>query len=236
MSCPVLQDRANNGIDRKLLQHPGRVIIMSDDSGQATVTRLLRQLSAGDRDALNALYPLVYDELRALAHAQRRHRGETDTLDTTALVHEAYLKLVGQEHPRWHDHPHFCAVAATAMRHLRIDHARRAHAARRGGRRVRLSLEQVEHSLAAAPDASPAADDPELLVLLDEALRKLESVSERQARIVECRFFAAMTVQDTAAALSLSTATVKRGWSMAQAWLHREMERALARGAAEGTA
>lgn len=208
---------------------------MSDDSGQTTVTRLLRKLSAGDREALNALYPLVYDELRALARARRRHQGHSDTLNTTALVHEAYLKLVGQENPQWRDRAHFTAVAATAMRHLRIDHARRAHAARRGGKRIRLSLDQIEHSLAATPEGVPATDDPELLVLLDEALRKLERVSERQARIVECRFFAEMTVPDTAAALSLSTATVKRGWSMALAWLHREMERDLAKGMGEGT-
>ncbi len=208
---------------------------MSDDSGQTTVTRLLRKLSAGDREALNALYPLVYDELRALARARRRHQGHSDTLNTTALVHEAYLKLVGQENPQWRDRAHFTAVAATAMRHLRIDHARRAHAARRGGKRTRLSLDQIEHSLAATPEGVPAADDPELLVLLDEAIRNLEHVNERQARIVECRFFAEMTVPDTAAALSLSTATVKRGWSMAQAWLHREMERMLAQGTADGT-
>ncbi len=208
---------------------------MTDDAGQTNVTRLLRQISAGDREAFNALYPLVYDELRKLARSQRRRQGDTDTLDTTALVHEAYLKLADQEHPpQWQDRAHFSAVAATAMRHLRIDYARRAHAARRGGRRVRLSLEQFEHALAPTPDG-PAAEDSELLVLLDEALRKLERVSERQARIVECRFFAEMTVPDTAAALSLSTATVKRGWSMAQAWLHREMERALATGTAEGT-
>lgn len=209
---------------------------MTNDTRETAVTRLLRRISAGDREALNDLYPLVYDELRALARAQRRRRGDTDTLNTTALVHEAYLKLVGQEHPQWHDRAHFSAVAATAMRHLRIDYARRAHAARRGGRQVRLSLEQVEHSLAATPNGVTAADEPELLVLLDEALQKLERVSERQARIVECRFFAEMTVPDTAAALSLSTATVKRGWSMAQAWLHREMERRLAGGAAEETA
>lgn len=208
---------------------------MSDDSGQTTVTRLLRKLSAGDREALNALYPLVYDELRALARARRRHQGHSDTLNTTSLVHEAYLKLVGQENPQWRDRAHFTAVAATAMRHLRIDHARRSHAARRGGKRIRLSLDQIEHTLAATPEGVPAADDPELLVLLDEALRNLEHVNERQARIVECRFFAEMTVPDTAAALSLSTATVKRGWSMAQAWLHREMERMVAQGTADGT-
>jgi len=208
---------------------------VTDDAGQTNVTRLLRRISDGDREAFNDLYPLVYDELRAMARAQRRRRGDTDTLNTTGLVHEAYLKLAGQEHPQWHDRAHFSAVAATAMRHLRIDHARRAHAARRGGRQIRLSLEQFEHALAPTPDG-PAAGDSELLVLLDEALRKLGQVSERQVRIVECRFFADMSVPDTAAALSLSTATVKRGWSMAQAWLHREMERRLAGGTAEETA
>ncbi len=208
---------------------------MTDDACQTTVTRLLRRISTGDREALNDLYPLVYDELRALARAQRRRHGHTDTLNTTALVHEAYLKLGGQEHPQWHDRAHFSAVAATAMRHLRIDYARRAHAARRGGRRVRLSLDQIEHSLT-SPGAGGMAEEPELLVLLDEALRRLEQLSERQVRIVECRFFAEMTVPDTAATLSVSTATVKRGWSMAQAWLHREMERTLANGTEGGSA
>lgn len=204
-----------------------------DASTQSTVTRLLGLVAAGDREALNDLYPLVYSELRALARAQRRRRGDSDTLNSTALVHEAYFRLVGQANPQWRDRAHFSAVAATAMRQIRIDCARRAHAARRGGHQVRLSLEQLDLALAASGPAE-AAVEAELLVLLDEALVRLGRRSERQVRIVECRFFAEMTVPETAAALSISTATVKRGWSMALPWLRREIESALTDGTGEG--
>ena len=177
---------------------------------------------------------MVYEELRGLAQAQRRRRGGTETLNTTALVHEAYLKLVNQESAHWRDRAHFCAVAATAMRHILIDYARRARTSRRGGRWARVSLERIGQT----PDASgdQLAAEPEVLILLDEALQRLESHSQRHARIVECRFFAGMTVPDTAEALGISSATVKRGWSIAQAWLHRDMERALEDGRAGGSA
>lgn len=208
---------------------------LTGDTSPGTVTRLLRQVSAGDREALDELFPLVYEELRRLARAQRRGRGAPETLDTTALVHEAYLKLVRQEDPEWRDRSHFCAVAATAIRHLLIDYARRASAAKRGGDRARLSLEEIEGSLTSSGDRV-LADEPELLVVLDEALHRLGSHSERQVRIVECRFFGAMTVADTAEALGVSAATVKRGWSMARAWLYREIDRTLANGGREGSA
>lgn len=208
---------------------------MTSEDRQTTVTRLLRRVSAGDHEAFDELFPLVYEELRGLARVQRRRAPRTDTLNTTALIHEAYLKLVSQEKPEWRGRSHFRAVAATAMRHILIDYARRARTIRRGGRRARLSLDQVESSLKSSGDRM-FAEEPELLVVLDEALQRLESHSERQARIVECRFFAGMQVPDTAEALGVSAATVKRGWSMARAWLHREMERALANGVAEDTA
>lgn len=207
---------------------------MTEEARQATVTRLLREASAGDREALDELFPLVYEELRALARGQRR-RGAGETLNTTALVHEAYLKLVAQRDPGWRDRAHLRAVAATAMRHVLINHARAARAAKRGGRQPHLSLERAEASLA-SPGDQVLAEVPELLVVLDEALGRLESHSERQVRIIECRFFAGLTVPETAEALGLSTATVKRGWSMARAWLHREMERALDGGLAGGAA
>lgn len=208
---------------------------VTEDTPQGTVTRLLRQASAGDRDALDELFPLVYEELRALARAQRRRRAGAETLNTTALVHEAYLKLVQQEDPEWRDRAHFRAVAATAMRHILIDYARRARTARRGGTRARLSLDEIERSLTSSGE-QVLTDEPELLIVLDEALGRLGSHSERQVRIVECRFFAGMTVPDTAEALGVSSATVKRGWSMARAWLFREMERTLENGVAGGTA
>ncbi len=207
---------------------------MAEDTRQSTVTRLLREASAGDREAFDELFPLVYEELRALARGQRRRAGG-ETLNTTALVHEAYLRLVRAEPPEWRDRAHFRAVAATAMRHILIDYARGARTAKRGGRRPHLSLERVESSLATSGE-QVLAEVPELLVVLDAALQRLESHSERQVRIVECRFFAGMTVPETAEALDISSATVKRGWSMARAWLHREMERALEGGFAGGAA
>lgn len=207
---------------------------MGEDNRQVTVTRLLRRFSDGDREAFDELVPLVYEELRELARAQRRRRDAAATLNTTALVHEAYLKLVGQEDPEWRDRTHFRAVAATAIRHILIDYARRAKAAKRGGERDRLSLQEVERSLASSGE-QVLADEPELLVVLDEALARLAGRSQRQVRIVECRFFAGMTVRETAEALGVSPATVKRGWSMARAWLHREMERALGNGVSEGS-
>lgn len=207
---------------------------MTEETRQATVTRLLQEASAGHCEALDELFPLVYEELRELARGQRRRAGG-ETLNTTALVHEAYLKLVAQRDPEWRDRAHFRAVAATAMRHILINYARAARAAKRGGRRPHLSLERAEAWLASSGEQA-LADVPELLVVLDEALERLESHSQRQVRIVECRFFAGMTVPETAEALGLSTATVKRGWSMARAWLHREMERRLDGGLAGGAA
>jgi len=195
------------------------------DTRQTTVTRLLQKASAGDRGALDELFPLVYEELRGLARAQRGRWTGTETLNATALVHEAYLKLVDQENPRWRDRAHFRAVAATAMRHILIDYAKRASAAKRGGDRARVTLERIEGSLASSGERV-LAGEPELLVVLDEALRRLESHSERQVRIVECRFFGGMTVREAAEALKISTATVKRGWAMARLWLFREMKRA----------
>lgn len=202
----------------------GTGIYVTRDTRQMTVTRLLRQASAGDRGAFDELFPLVYEELLGLARAQRHRWTGAETLNATALVHEAYLKLVDQENPRWRDRAHFRAVAATAMRHILIDYAKRAGAAKRGGDRAPVSLERIEGSLASSSERV-LAGEPELLVVLDEALRRLGNHSERQVRIVECRFFGGMTVREAAEALDVSSATVKRGWAMAQAWLFREMKR-----------
>jgi len=207
---------------------------VTNDARQTAVTSLLRQVSAGSRDAFDELFPLLYEELRGLARAQRR-RTDAETLNTTALVHEAYLKLVDQDNPQWRDRAHFRAVAATAMRHILIDHVKRSSAAKRGGRQAPLSVERIERSLAAAGERE-LTEEPELLVLLDEVLRRLEAHSERQVRIVECRFFGGMTVREAAEALDVSSATVKRGWAMARAWLFREMKRTLDRGVSGETA
>ena len=202
---------------------------MPPDDPPETVSRLLREAEEGDRTAFDELFTVVYAELRKLARVQRRRGPSHDTLDTTALVHEAYLKLADQDDPRWRDRAHFYAVAATAMRHILIDHARSAAAAKRGGGRPRFSLDDVREVIGTSRGKVPARE-PELLVLLDEALNRLRESSARHVRIVECRFFAGMTLRDTAAALGVSVATVKRGWTIAQSWLYRDIKRALEEG------
>lgn len=196
-----------------------------NDSQQNSVTQLLDALRAGDRGAFDQLFPLVYAELHNIAGNQRRRWEGDDTLNTTALVHEAYLRLVDQSAPRWANRPHFMAVAATAMRQILLDYAKRKRAAKREGGRNYVALRELEEVLSGNGDASAAL--PEALIALDAALVKLEQHNARQRSIVECRFFGGMTIEDTADALALSPATVKRDWTMAQAWLYRELEQAL---------
>jgi RNA polymerase sigma factor (TIGR02999 family) len=187
---------------------------------QRSVDRLLDELGEGRREALDELFPLVYQELRELAHRQRRARQGQDTLNTPALVHEAYLKLVDQRRATWESEAHFLAAAARAIRHILINYARDRRAQKRGGawQRVPLSEQQLDGGV---ESVGPGWE--EQVVALDRALERLVGQSERQSRIVECRFFGGMTVQQTALALGLSTATVTRGWTMARAWLHREL-------------
>lgn len=192
-----------------------------DSRREEVVSGLLDELRNGNRNALNELLPLVYDELHRLARQQRRHWVENETLDSTSLVHEAYLRLVEQSMPRWSSHPHFLAVAATAMRQILLDYAKRKHASKRGGGGIRLPLDAIENTLA----NRPAESGSDMIVALDAALIRLEKQNERQSRIVECRFFGGMSIDETAVALDISPATVKRGWAMAQAWLYRELER-----------
>lgn len=192
------------------------------DERQETVSRLLGELRVGNRDALNELLPLVYDELHRLAHQQRRRWDDSNTLNSTALVHEAYLRLADQTRPQWANHPHFLAVAATAMRQILLDYARRKHALKRDGNRDKVPLHLIEGSLPAEGEVE--ASGPEAIVALDEALTRLEQHDPRQSRIVECRFFGGMSIEDTAKALGVSAATVKRGWTMAQAWLYRDLQ------------
>jgi RNA polymerase sigma factor (TIGR02999 family) len=191
-----------------------------------TVSRLLLNLRAGDQDALNQLLPLVYHQLHTLAQQQRRRWTGDETLDTTALVHEAYLRLAGDSSPAWENRAHFLAVASRAMRHILVDYAKQRRRAKRGGDRGRVSLEEIEAALETGSDPGDAGS--EALIALDETLQKLERRDARQSRIVECRFFAGMSIHETAEALGISPATVKRGWTMAQAWLHRELARELA--------
>ena len=196
-------------------------------SEPSSIGPLLDELRAGNQAAFGELLPLVYDELHRLAERQRRRWTGNETLDTTALVHEAWLRLAGQSAPEWRSHAHFLAVAATAMRQILIDYARRQCAARRGGRRPHVPLHEVEAALQADPSAG-AGD--EILVALDESLGRLKERNERQMRIVECRFFGGMSVEETAEALHISPATVKRGWAMAQAWLYRDLKKVVETG------
>jgi RNA polymerase sigma factor (TIGR02999 family) len=189
---------------------------------QGTVTRLLVEAGRGHRDSLNQLFPLVYEELRLLARAQLRGWRNEKTLNTTALLHEAYLKLVDQTSSDWRSRGHFRAVAAKAMRHILIDHARGRGAAKRGGGRAAVSLEGVSEKLEAK--SVWGVRDVELLLALDDALGRLEKLSERQGQIIELRYFGGLTVDEIAETMGISPATVKRGLSLAQAWLYRAIE------------
>ncbi len=187
------------------------------ESPQEEVTRILEEIQQGDESAVRRLFPLVYEELRRMAAAYLGRERPGHTLQPTALVHDAFLKLVGREEGQFAGRGQFFAVAARAMRRILIDHARSRKAAKRGGGAARLSLD-------GALDA-PAPDRDLWLVALDEALERLAVVDPRQARVVELRFFGGLTIDETARVLEVSAATVERDWAMARAWLHREMTR-----------
>jgi len=195
------------------------------EPAQQTVSRLLHELRAGNRQALAELLPLVYDELLQIAGRHRQRWEGEDTLNTTALVHEAYLRLADQSAPQWQSYPHFLAVASTAMRQILLDYAKRKQAAKRGGAQRHVSLHEIEAGLQGSGDLAGAGS--EALLALDESLRRLEQRDPRQSRIVECRFFGGMTIRDTADALGVSPATVTRGWLMARAWLYRDLKATL---------
>jgi RNA polymerase sigma factor (TIGR02999 family) len=182
------------------------------------VTRLLETVERGDRAALDALLPLVYDELRRLARRERRRLPGNGTLNTTALVHEAYVKLVDSPRASWESRAHFMATAARAMRQILIDYARRQHRKKRGGGALRVPLDDLEGSSVLGLTST---EDPVLLLAFDEALREIEKVNARQSQIVECLIFGGMTIEETAAALAISTASVSRGWAVARARLQR---------------
>jgi RNA polymerase sigma factor (TIGR02999 family) len=196
--------------------------MLDETEATAGVTVLLDGVRKGDPAAPGRLFAVVYDTLHAMARGQRRRAPSTETLNTTALVHEAFLKLFGAGNRDFKDRAHFMAVAATAMRQILIGNARRNTAQKRGGGLAPATFEEVERALqnASAFD-EPAAD---ALLALDRALERLQQQAPRQSRIVECRFFGGMSIEETAEALDISPATVKRDWAMAQAWLHREMQ------------
>jgi len=182
---------------------------------QPEVTRLLIEWSDGDSGALDALMPLVYDELRRLARSYLgRERGD-HTLQPTALVNEAYLRLVDQRRVKWQNRAHFFGIAAQIMRRLLVDHARSVRAEKRGGGATKLELDEAVSAVAA--DREIDLED------LDRALERLTAIDERQSRIVELRYFAGATNEETAEALGIAVATVKRDWTMARAWLRTQL-------------
>ena len=191
------------------------------DPRRCDVSKLLAELRAGDRSAVSRLFPLVYDELKTIARIQRQTWSDAETLNTTALVHEAYVKLASGRERDWQDRAHFLAVAARAMRSILVDYARERCRAKRGGGRAPLELAAIDSVIGVDPAASAA--DVDVLLALDLALDRLTSLSERQGRIVECRFFGGMSIEESAEALGISAASVKRGWAMARAWLYREL-------------
>jgi RNA polymerase sigma factor (TIGR02999 family) len=185
------------------------------------VTQLLLDWSNGNKAALDNLMPLVYDELRGLANHYLRRERPDHTLQATALVHEAYLRLVDQSNVRWQNRAHFFGIAANLMRQILVNHALSHNTAKRGGGAHKLSLDEAV-GLSKERDVD--------LVALDEALTRLAALDSPQGRIVELRFFGGLTIEETAEVLGISPVTVKREWTTAKAWLHREIKKGVASG------
>lgn len=178
------------------------------------VTQILQDLKDGKGEASEKLLPLVYDELRRLASGYMRRERSDHTLQATALVHEAYLRLIDQTQTDWKDRAHFFGIAARLMRQILVDHAREHNAQKRGGEVTKLSVDE----------AISFADEKDVdLVALDDSLKTLATFDQQQSRIVELRFFSGLTIEETAEVLNISPSTVKREWGLAKAWLRREI-------------
>ncbi len=178
------------------------------------ITSLIERVTAGEEQALSELLPIVYQELRKLSRRYLRRESNRQTLQTTALVHEAYLRLLGDQNLQWKDRAHFLGIAARSMRQILVERARARHAQKRGGVQEAVTLE----------DKMLGQDQNSIdLLVLDEALKALAELDPRQAEVVELRFFAGLTVEETAEVMGISPATVKRWWTLSKAWLRREM-------------
>ena len=189
----------------------------SDEQHSHEITLMLRQWSDGNGEALDNLLPLVYDELHRQAARYLRRENKDHTLQPTALINEAYLKLIDQREVNWENRTHFFAIAAQAMRRILVDHARTKHREKRGGDDAKLSLDEA---------LTFVADEKNIdLIALDEALTRLEMKDKQQTRIVELRYFSGLSLEETAEALNISRTTAARDWAMARAWLHRELTR-----------
>jgi RNA polymerase sigma-70 factor (ECF subfamily) len=180
------------------------------------VTGMLRDWTNGDQEALDKLIPVVYDELRRQAARYLRGERPGHTLQTTALIHEAYLRLIKQHNVEWKDRAHFYAIAARLMRQILVDHARKRQAAKRGGSDIKVPLEE---EMAISPERSVD------LVALDEALTRLAGIDPQQSRIVEMRYFSGLSTEETAEVMGVSSRTVKRDWNVAKAWLRQEISK-----------
>ncbi len=182
------------------------------------ITQKLKSLEGGDPTAFNELFPFVYQQLRQVARRVRWKSHGLETMNTTALVHEAYMKMVDQTSVNFQNRAHFFHIAARAMRQVLINYAQHRHAIKRGGDKQKMSLDQVDFAI---PMTDELVDE---LLSLDTVLKQLQERSERQAQVVECRFFGGMSIEETAEALNTSPATVKRDWNFARAWLYRQMQ------------
>jgi RNA polymerase sigma factor (TIGR02999 family) len=180
------------------------------------ITKLLHGWQSGDRAALDALVPVVYKELRRIAHCELRKERPNHTLQSTALVHEAYFRLVGQNLPQWESRTHFYAIAAQLMRQILVDYARRRRASKRGSGVCMLTLDDAM--------VLPQRENVDV-VAIDDALNTLAEVDPRQSRVVELRFFAGLSLEEISQVMGIATATVQRDWTAARAWLHREISR-----------
>ena len=188
-----------------------------DEQNSKEITQMLREWSDGNREALDKLMPLVYEELHRQAARYLRRESQDHTLQTTALIHEAYIKLIDQQNVQWQNRTHFFAIASQAMRRILVDYARAKHSEKRGGDDIKLSLDEA---------TMIAVDEKNIdLIALDEALTRLNAIDEQQVRVVELRFFSGLSLEETAEALKISRATAARDWAMAKAWLHRELTR-----------
>jgi len=196
-------------------QHPDMVAEATHEQGD--LTRMLHRAADGERGALHQVLALLNESMRRIARRQLAGEGAGHTLETDGLVHEAWLRLEGLDRVQWRDRQHLLAMAARTMRRVLIDYAERRRARKRGGSEVALGLEAVDAATSAIDGAAHE------LQALDDALHRLAALNPRQARVVECRFFVGLSVEETAEALDLSPATVKRDWTAARAWLNREL-------------
>jgi RNA polymerase sigma factor (TIGR02999 family) len=213
-SRPILRDGRRTELRRHQAVAPDRRPLPPDMTADHDVTGLLAAWREGDATAVDRLFPLVYDELRRIAHRQLLLERADHTLGTTALVHEAYIRLVDQSRAQWVDRAQFFAIASRAMRRILVDYARQHLAGKRGGRRERVTLDEELLSV---------DDRADLLLAVDEALDRLRELDERASRVVECRFFGGFTEEETAAALNVTDRTVRRDWVRAKTWLYEAL-------------